>query len=50
MEQPASCGVHGPGEIRMRSGRIASISSGDTASLRRITISAPNSPMYCTRL
>jgi hypothetical protein len=37
-------GVHGPGEMTMRSGASASISSTDSSSLRRTTGSAPSSP------
>ena len=36
MLMPASCGVQGPGEMRMRSGCRASTSAGVSSSLRRI--------------
>ena len=50
MLMPASWGVQGPGESRMRSGSRASTSSTVSSSLRRMTMSAPSSPMYWTRL
>ena len=43
VEIPASSGVRGPGEMTMRSGAIASISSSVTASLRTTLTSAPSS-------
>ena len=49
-QYPASCGVHGPGDNNIRSGFMASTSSGVTSSLRRTTTSAPSSPRYWTRL
>jgi len=47
---PASVRVQGPGEITMRSGFIAAISSSVISSLRFTTSSAPSSPKYWTRL
>ncbi len=49
-EIPASSGVPGPGEITIRSGRIALIPDMSTASLRTTSGSAPSSPRYWTRL
>jgi hypothetical protein len=49
-EMPASAGEQGPGEITMRSGFIAAISSRVIASLRNTFTSSPSSPKYCTRL
>ena len=40
----------GPGEIRICSGAIASISPIVTWLFRRTRTSAPSSPRYCTRL
>ena len=51
IRMPASCGVQGPGESRMREGRRAMMSSGVSSSLRFTVISfSPSSPMYWTRL
>ena len=50
MDKPASRGVHGPGETRMRSGLSASICSIVTSSFRCTSTSAFNSPKYWTRL
>jgi hypothetical protein len=49
-DTPASAGVHGPGEITIRSGASSRICSTDSSSFLRTSISAPNSPRYCTRL
>ncbi len=49
-EIPAATGWPGPGEITMRAGASAAISSTVTASLRRTCRSAPSSPRYWTRL
>jgi len=49
-EIPASAGVHGPGEMTIRSGAIASISSSVIWSLRATTTSAPSSERYWKRL
>jgi hypothetical protein len=47
---PASFGVQGPGETQMWSGLSFSISSSVIWSLRRISMTAPISPKYWTRL
>jgi len=49
-DTPASLGVHGPGEITMRSGFKAAISATVSSSLRITFTSSPNSAKYCTRL
>ena len=41
VEMPASCGVHGPGEMMMWLGASAATSSSVISSLRRTTASAP---------
>ena len=43
VEMPASCGVHGPGEMMMWLGASAATSSSDISSLRHTTASAPRS-------
>ena len=43
---PASLGVHGPGEITIRSGAICSIADTLIASLRSTRTSWPSSPRY----
>ena len=48
-EMPASFGVHGPGEMTMRSGARRSTSSSVMRSLRKTRTSAPSSPRYWTR-
>lgn len=48
-DTPASFGVHGPGEITMRSGASFSICSTVSASLRSTRTSAPSACRYCTR-
>jgi len=47
---PASFGVHGPGETQMWSGFSRRISSSVIWSLRWISMRAPISPKYWTRL
>src|SRR5438309_3352581 len=47
---PASRGVHGPGEMQIRSGASALISLNEIASFRLTTSSQPSSPKYCARL
>ncbi|OHE84276.1 MAG: hypothetical protein A2190_13705 [Lysobacterales bacterium RIFOXYA1_FULL_69_10] len=49
-DTPASFGVHGPGEITMRSGASAWICATVSASLRTTSTSAPSTCRYCTRL
>ena len=49
-EIPASLGVHGPGEMRMASGRRARIPSRSIPSFLKTSTLAPSSPRYCTRL
>src|SRR5438477_8657630 len=44
---PASRGVHGPGEIQIRSGARAEICASEISSLRLTTTSQPSSPKYC---
>ena len=48
-ETPASSGVHGPGEMTMRSGRMSRRPAAPASSLRTTLTSAPSSPRYCTR-
>jgi hypothetical protein len=50
MEMPASFGVHGPGEMTIRRGRIDSIASRSIASLRSTRTFWPSSPRYWARL
>jgi len=46
----ATDGRPGPGEIRIRCGRLAAISATVISSLRRTATSSPSSPKYWTRL
>ena len=50
VENGCIVGVQGPGDMQMRSGWSAAISSRVISSLRLTSISAPSSPKYCTRL
>ena len=49
-DTPASFGVHGPGEMTIRSGFSASICATVSSSLRTTRTSSPSSCRYCTRL